>query len=193
MNSPMEQSNNNSIESIWIKYYDQLLNFILKRVSDKATAEDILQNVFLKIISNIDSLHDSTKLKNWLFQISRNAIIDYFRKSIKTESIYSDLPEEADEKESELMEEVGNWISPFISRLPKKYQEALNLSEINGMSQKDLATHLGISYAGAKARVQRGRAMLKKELTQCCHFHADKYGSILDVYPKTSDCDNCND
>jgi RNA polymerase sigma-70 factor (ECF subfamily) len=193
MNRPMEQSNNNSIESIWIKYYDQLLNFILKRVSDKATAEDILQNVFLKIISNIDTLHDSTKLKNWLFQITRNAIIDHFRKPIKTESIYSDLPEEADEKESELMEEVGNWISPFIGRLPKKYQEALNLSELDGMSQKDLATHLGISYSGAKARVQRGRAMLKKELMECCHFHSDKYGSILDVNPKTSDCDNCND
>ena len=192
MNTPMEQSNNNSINSIWIKYYDQLLNFILKRVSDKATAEDILQNVFLKIISNIESLQDSTKLKNWLFQITRNTIIDHFRESITTGSISTDLPEEADETNSEIMEEVGNWISPFISRLPKKYQEALIMSEIYGMSQKDLATHLGISYAGAKSRVQRGRTMLKKELTQCCNFHADKYGSILDVNPRTSECDNCN-
>ena len=146
----------------------------------------------MKIISNIESLQDSTKLKNWLFQITRNTIIDHFRESITTESISTDLPEEADETNSEIMEEVGNWISPFISRLPKKYQEALILSEINGMSQKDLATHLGISYAGAKSRVQRGRAMLKKELTQCCNFHADKYGSILDVNPRTRECDNCN-
>ena len=192
MTIPMEHSNNDSVKSIWIKYYDLLFKFILKRVSNKATAEDILQNVFIKILSNIETLHDSTKLKNWMFQITRNSINDHFRLLKKTESISADLPEEVDEADAGIMEEAGSWISPFISGLPMKYQEALILSEINGMSQKDLATHLGISYAGAKSRVQRGRTMLKKELTQCCNFHADKYGSILDVNPRTSECDNCN-
>jgi len=188
----MEQNDNNGIKSIWNEYYDQLLNFILKRVSDKATAEDILQNVFIKIISNIESLQDSASLKNWLFQITRNTIIDHFRESRTTESISTDLPEEYEEANEDIMEEVGNWISPFISGLPKKYRDALNLSEINGMSQKDMAAHLGISYAGARSRVQRGRSLLKKELTQCCTFHTDKYGNILDVYRKTKVCDNCS-
>jgi RNA polymerase sigma-70 factor (ECF subfamily) len=90
------------------------------------------------------------------------------------------------------MEEVSSWISPFIMGLPKKYRDALILSEINGMSQKDLAVHLGISYAGARSRVQRGRRLLKEELTQCCIFHTDKYGNIMDVNRKSDDCDNCN-
>ena len=187
----MEHSNNNSVKSIWIKYYDVLFKFILKRVSDKAATEDILQNVFMKIISNIEALQDSTKLKNWLFQITRNTIIDHFRESKTTESISTSLAEEDNETNEAIMEEVGSWIVPFISRLPKKYQEALIFTEIRGMSQKDLANHLGISYAGAKSRVQRGRAMLKKELTQCCIFHTDIYGNILDVNHRTSECNHC--
>ena len=188
----MEQNDSYGIKSIWNEYYDQLLNFILKRVSDKATAEDILQNVFIKIISNIESLQDSARVKNWLFQITRNTIIDHFRESRTTESISTDLPDEYDETNEDIMEEIGNWLSPFIKRLPKKYRDALILSEINGMSQKDLAAHLDISYAGARSRVQRGRSLLKKELTQCCIFHTDKYGNIMDVNRKTKECDPCN-
>lgn len=72
----------NNIESTWYGYYDQLLMFIIKRVSDKATAEDILQNVFIKILSTIKSLKDNTKIKNRLFQITRNAVIDHYRESL---------------------------------------------------------------------------------------------------------------
>lgn len=191
----MEVKEHNNIELIWKEYYDQLLMFILKRVSDKATAEDILQNVFIKILSNIDSLKDSTKMKSWLFQITRNAIIDHFRRSKTSGNIPSFLTEENDELNGNVTEEVGNWISPFISSLPEKYKEALILSELNGMSQKEMAAHLGISYVAARARVQRGRKMLKKKLTQCCIFHTDKYGNILDYSSKNNDNNNrdsCN-
>lgn len=188
----MEEKECNNIESIWEEYYDLLLKFILKRVSDKATAEDILQNVFTKILANINSLKDSTKLKSWIFQITRNTIIDHYRESNALEEIPSDLQEEDGEINNDITEEVGAWISPFIRRLPDKYQEALRLTEIKGMSQKDLATHLGISYAGAKSRVQRGRALLKEKLTQCCTFHADKYGNIMDFNPKAKSCNSCD-
>lgn len=188
----MEVKEHNNIESIWKAYHDQLLRFILKRVSDKATAEDILQNVFIKILSNIDSLKDSTKMKSWLFQITRNAIIDHYRQSNASGNIPLLFQEENDELNGNVTEEVGKWISPFISSLPEKYKEALILSELNGMSQKEMATHLGISYVAARARVQRGRKMLKEKLTQCCIFHTDKYGNIMDYRAKKNDDDNCN-
>ena len=189
----MEKNDHNYIESIWKEYHDQLLMFIRNWVSDKDAAEDILQNVFIKILSRINSLKDNTKIKNWLFQITRNTIIDHFRESKDTENISSDLQEEDDEINDNITEEVGNWIAPFIRSLPEKYQEALLLSEIKGMSQKDLATHLGISYSGAKSRVQRGRSILKEKLTQCCIFYTDKYGNIMEYKRKENDCDACND
>ncbi len=189
----MELKDNSNIESLWKEYYNQLLMFVIKRVSDKAIAEDILQDVFIKIISNIESLEDSTKIKSWIFQITRNTIIDHFRDSKLSGNIPLSLDEENDGVKNDITEEVGSWISPFINSLPDKYHEALILSEINGMSQKDLATHLGISYAGAKARVQRGRAMLKEKLTQCCLFHTDRYGNIFDYnHNDNNNCNSCN-
>ena len=187
----MKRAGKNNIESIWKDYYDHLLIFILRKVPDKGTAEDILQDVFIKILSNLDSLKDSTKLKTWIFQITRNAIIDHYRKS-KTSVDNPFFSDEDNFEDNDITEEVGTWISPFISSLPEKYKEALTLSEIDGMSQKDLAVHLGISYAGAKTRVQRGRTMLKEKLTQCCIFHTDKYGNIMDYNHNPDNCDSCN-
>lgn len=180
-----------NIETIWNEYYDQLLLFILKRIPDKASAEDILQNVFIKILNNIDSLKDSTKMKSWLFQITRNAIVDHFRKSKKSEKIPLLFSDEDEAIEGDVMEVVESWVSPFINRLPEKYKEALILSELKGMSQKEMAVHQGISYTAAKTRVHRGRMLLKQKLTECCIFHTDKYGNIIDYDSNPDYCKSC--
>lgn len=182
-------STTNNIELIWEAFHDQLLRFILKKVHNKDFAEDILQSVFLKIISKIDTLKDSSKLKSWLYQIANNAITDHFREKKLTGPGEDDNFDPDDEVDGNINEEVGGWILPIIEELPEKYREALILSEINGISQKALASHLGISYEGAKSRVQRGRALIKDRLTQCCCFYIDKYGNILDYQRRDENCD----
>lgn len=188
----MENKEHIHIESIWNEYYDQLLLFILKRVPDKATAEDILQNVFLKMLTHIDSLKDSTKIKSWLYQIARNAIVDHFRKAKKSENMAVFVSEEDKAISDDVMEQVESWVSPFINSLPEKYSEALILSELKGMSQKEMAVYLGISYSAAKTRVHRGRMLLKQKLTECCIFHTDKYGNIMDYKSNPNYCKSCD-
>ena len=188
----MENKDYTHIESVWNEYYDQLLRFIRRRVSDKATAEDLLQNVFLKMLTNIESLKDSTKIKSWLFQITRNTIVDHFRKTQKQGDIASLPSEENEEISDDVMEEVESWVAPFINRLPEKYREALILSEIKGMSQKEMALYLGISYSAAKTRVHRGRLLLKQKLTECCIFYTDKYGNIMNYESNPNYCKSCN-
>ena len=67
-------------EKIWLEFNNQLKAFIVRRVKVNSLAEDILQEVFIKIHSNIDNLKDEQKLKGWIFQITRNSIIDYYMK-----------------------------------------------------------------------------------------------------------------
>ncbi|MBK9193209.1 MAG: hypothetical protein IPM77_17855 [Crocinitomicaceae bacterium] len=66
-------------EIIWKNFANDLRKFILSRVKDADVAEDILQDVFVKIHLNLGKLKSESKLNSWLFQITRNAIIDFFQ------------------------------------------------------------------------------------------------------------------
>ena len=78
-------------EQIWEVYRAKLLHFVKGRVKDPDTAEDILQDVFVKTIEKIDTLQSKEKLQSWLFQITRNSIVDHYR-SRKTEPNISPPP-----------------------------------------------------------------------------------------------------
>jgi RNA polymerase sigma-70 factor (ECF subfamily) len=178
-----------TIESLYKSLSGQLRQFITGRVSDPAQAEDILQDVFLKIHSKIDTLQDQEKLESWVFQITRNAIIDYYRGRKQTVEVDEalDLPEQAPSDQDAVMRLLPS-VREFVEQLPEPYRQALRMVEYEGVSQKELAERLGISFSGAKSRVQRGRAMLRDLLMQCCHFEFDRYGTIIDYHPIRCAC-----
>jgi RNA polymerase sigma-70 factor (ECF subfamily) len=179
------------VEHIWRTYHKQLLAFILKRVKDKSIAEDILQEVFIKIHSKIDSLQEGRKVKAWLFQITRNTIIDYYRKANTVEDLENPITDLEEENDPSALEDIQSCIVPMIKSLPEDYRDALLLTELNGLSQKELSEKLKISYSAAKSRVQRGRSLLKEALSQCCSFEQDSKGRIVDYEKKASSCKNC--
>lgn len=180
------------INYIWKEYHDQLLDFIRKRVKDDADADDILQEVFIKILSKVDTLKDSDKLKNWLYQITRNTINDHYRLQQKGKNIEEpfDLQEE-DADENTSMKAAESWIGLYIDGLPDNYREVVIMSELKGYSIADIAKNLDLSYTNARARVHRGRQALKKNLTDCCTFHVDVYGNIIDYHANQPVCKKC--
>jgi RNA polymerase sigma-70 factor (ECF subfamily) len=81
----------------------------------------------------------------------------------------------------------------MIRNLPEHNRQALMLSEIEGLRQKEVAAKQGVSLPGAKARIQRGRAMMKKMLLECCQFEFDHQGKAIDYEEKGQGCgDTCN-
>ena len=175
-----------NIEQIWREYAAALRGFIQSRVDDADVADDILQNVFLSIHSKIDSLKDTGKLRPWIYQISRNAIIDHYR-SLKS---HAELPESIVQPEKDNAEtarqEIESCMLPLVRNLPDTYREAVMLSEIEGMTQKQVAEKLGLSLSAAKSRVQRGRIMIKNMLNDCCRFEIDHRGTMVDYQLKDS-------
>ncbi len=81
---------------------------------------------------------------------------------------------------------------PLILNLPKKYKEALLLSEIKGVKQSEVATQLKISLPAAKSRILRGRELLKKGFMDCCNYTLDKDGHLKGEHQDKSDCKVCN-
>ncbi len=170
------------ITKIWDEFSGQLRQFILSRVSNESLADDILQDVFVKIYSRIDTLKDTTKIKSWLYQITRNTIIDHYRgqkEMMELPETLAEIGEYEDMTDDSPHRRLVSGIKGLVQELPEKYRQAIVLTEFQGMSQKELAEHLGISVSGAKSRVQRGRQKLKQMLLDCCHFECDRYGTIL--------------
>jgi RNA polymerase sigma-70 factor (ECF subfamily) len=169
-------------ETIYQQFHHELECFIVKKVNDRALAKDILQDVFVKIHLHLHTIQDQAKLNAWIYQLTRHTIIDYYRRN--EEKI--EIPEDITEYNIQIEHGLANCVSPFISLLPTKYQEALILTDINGMSQTQLAAQLNISYSAAKSRVQRARQKLKTLFTDCCSIHTDTYGNVLSY--KKLDC-----
>jgi RNA polymerase sigma-70 factor (ECF subfamily) len=178
-----------SLDQIWRDYHSGLLSFIRRRVGVADLAEDILQDVFVKAHSRLDTLANADRIQSWLYQIARNTIIDYHRARKSVEPLPDEIDQQPVQNQSHDDEwrELGTCVLPMIKTLPEGYREALLLSEIDGLPLKEVAERLNLSLPGAKSRVQRGREKLKGAFLDCCHFKFDCQGIPIDWHPR----ENC--
>lgn len=160
----------------WSRTQKELKSFVYRKVKNTAVAEDIVQDVLVKVHTKLGQLKDSEKLTGWIYQITRNAITDYFRGKSKTIEL-KDLDWESDMQE--LNHCVASCLGDMLVTLPEKYREALELTEIGSLSQAELADRLNISYSGAKSRVQRARQMLKEKMDEAYLIKTDTYGNVI--------------
>jgi RNA polymerase sigma-70 factor (ECF subfamily) len=175
-------------EQLWETFSRPLQQFILRRVPDPHSAEDILQDVFLKIHTRIDTLHQQDRVAAWIYQIARNAIADYYRAQRPIRDLSEGLVAPDTMPEEDVVRELLPCVAAMVDALPDVYREALRLTEYEGLSQKQLGERLGISFSGAKSRVQRARGKIKQQLLDCCHFQLDHAGRIIDYQPHCACC-----
>ena len=179
------------VTTIYKQFHSDLLGYVKSKVRSREDAEDILQNVFIKISSNIDKLTEDVKLKSWIFTITRNAIIDYYRVNATKKKVA--VPEEIDENilesdDPDPTKGLDQCMNSMISLLPEEYRDIIIDSEIKRIKQKDLADKYEMAYPSMRSRVQRGRERLKQLFYNCCHIETDKHGNILAAQGRT-DCD----
>jgi RNA polymerase sigma-70 factor (ECF subfamily) len=182
-------SSSEKTEILWHGFSSGLKSFIYSKVKNIADTEDILQNVYLKLHDNLHSLKDESRIKPWIYQITRNMIIDHFRadnRNLNINELKSEL--KSTHSSGKFMDIAISDMIRMMDELSPEYCEALCLTEIDGMSQKEYAQMMGLSYSGAKSRVQRARLMLRDMLLKCCHYQFDKYGTVFDIQPKCWCC-----
>ena len=171
---------------IWKEYRTQLHRFVLKRVSDESQTEDIVHDVLLKAYAQKDTLKDSGKLRPWLYQITRNAIVDYYRSKSPAGPLPDQLIAEETTGDNAAQLELSRCLAPLIKSLPSHYREPLELVEIKGLKQREMATELDLTLSGAKSRIQRARKLLATALLQCCEVEFDRRGGVLEYNPRKS-------
>jgi len=184
---------NERLVLLWQDYHDKLLGFIRGRVESREVAEDILQDVFIKIQKDLASLQDNERMESWIYQIVRNAVVDHYRSRKTVQELPQSLTAPEPEQEAQARYEISTCLKPMIDTLPALYRDALQLSEIEGLKQKQVAETLGLSLSGAKSRVQRGRGLILDLLNDCCRFERDHHGTMVGYEPRNSDCSGCTD
>lgn len=172
-------------ERFWKEIHKELDSFIIRRVGNREDASDLRQEILFRIHKNIDSLLKAEKIRGWMYQIARNAIVDFYRKQKSTSHPAEPafLPNAA-ESENDVENEVASWLPNFVSALPERYREPIRLTEIEGLTQQQMSQKLGLKWATAKSRIQRGRQLIQKMLLDCCHLEFDSRGKVMDYHKK---------
>jgi RNA polymerase sigma-70 factor, ECF subfamily len=160
----------------WNSVQSELKGFVFKRVKDKALTEDIVHDVFLKVQAKIHQVKESDKLFGWIYQVTRNTITDHYRKKLKNIN-----PQDIDWESTppNFNDCVSNAISELIPTLDEKYRIPLEMTELQNISQIEVAEKLGLNYTTAKARVQRARQILKDKLEEVLIIKTDGYGNVI--------------
>jgi RNA polymerase sigma-70 factor (ECF subfamily) len=180
-------------EAVWHDFQRPLLAFIARRVPDRDGAEDILQEVMLRIHRHAGELEDSAAVSAWIHQIARNAIADHYRRAAvrreRPSGVELDVHEPAaSEPTGELRGELAACLRPLVQRLGPPYREAISLTELDGLTQVAAAAQLGLSVSGMKSRVQRARSQLRELLVSCCEIELDRRGGITGYQPRHTPC-----
>ena len=178
----------NAASSMWEQLHHGLRAFIAKRVGNEAEIEDLLQEVFLRVHQNAESLQEPERMVSWVFQITRNAIIDHYRSAERRRELPAGLATEIEqeknvmavEEEGEAKYELSHCLRPMIDRLSPEYREAIRLVELEGLTNQEAATKLGLSVPGMKSRVQRGRQQIRKMLDECCLIELDRRRGVVE-------------
>lgn len=160
----------------WNSVQNELKGFVYKRVKDKALTEDIVHDVFLKVQAKIHQVKETDKIFGWIYQITRNTITDHYRRQSKSIN-----PRDIDWESSppNYNDCVSNAIKELIPTLPDKYRIPLEMTELQDMSQLDVAEKLHLNYTTTKARIQRARKMLKEKMEEVLIVKTDGYGNVI--------------
>ena len=165
--------------------YKPLYYYIQKRINNQLDAEDLTQEVFYKLYNSKSDKVEN--VKSWVYSIAKNSIIDYYRKKKRFTEEVEDIFIQEELSNKDAVNELSNCIAPFINQLPTDYISIMKLSEIDNLSQKEIAEKFDMNYTTVRSKIQRGRVKLKELISNCCTVIQGGKGGIID-FKKKNDC-----
>ena len=177
---------NKEINEVVTQVGDRLFDFIERRVPTYEDAEDIMQDVLLQFIASFDSIISFERVLSWLYSVSRNKIIDMFRKkkpiseseylakeqSTELENIIADIAVNPEDRYEQIFLE--HEIENAINTLPKKQKEIFILNELEEKSFREIAESTNESINTLLARKRYAVQSLRKQLRK-------SYQEILEI------------
>jgi len=185
-------------DEVAVELHARLRAFVGGRISDPHAADDVAQEVLLRLHRNLGELRADDRLDAFAYRIARNAVIDHYRSRARVNEaalppedviarIETDGGVDDERDDHHERQELARCLEPIVRRLPEPYREALTLTDLGDLTQSEAAERAGVTVPGMKSRVQRARAQLHEQLTSCCDVVLDSRRGIADV-ERTGPC-----
>lgn len=176
---------------MWAEFAGRLRAFVARRVPPGIEPDDVVQEVFVRVMRHLPSLREVDRIEAWLFQIARNTLHDAMRgrqrRDGRTDPLEIDLPDETSSEDARAAEaELAPCLTPMVARLSEPYREAIELTSVHGLTQAEAAKRAAVSVSGMKSRVQRAREQLKAMLLRCCEVDVDSRRGVADFHMRES-------
>ena len=173
---------------LWQQYETELTAFVRARLYDKSLASDILQEVAIKIYKKQNTLAELENVRAWLYRVTRNTLIDFYKKNDRTipEELYS-LERIVDREENDT-DALDSCLTYMSRTLSQSDNEILHLSVLEEYSLKEIATKLNLSLEGTKSKLKRAKKKLSSEFFECCSLDRDARGNIFDFKANDKKC-----
>ena len=181
-------------QQVYDEYHAKIFRY-LTRIVGQSEAEDLTQEVFVKIGQSLETFRGESQLSTWIYRIATNAALDRLRqpavrhggeKLLPLESI-AEIKADEDVRTGQVKpsteqrlihHEMNGCIREIIQSLPEQHRSVIILSELEGLKGSDIAEILGVTLHAAKVRLHRARARLRKELTAACVFYRDEQNEL---------------
>lgn len=166
-----------TLESIYEAYYQKVKFFVMKKVGDQDAVEDLVSDIFLKISSNMDRYDpEKAAISTWVYTIANNTVLDYYR----TRKVHGQIPEENGENGSlpeslvdaeeldagliaaERLEE----LAAAMEQIPQRSRDIIILHYYGGLTLKEAAQKMGMSYANIKLVHKKALLQLRSIMTE---------------------------
>jgi len=183
-----------SFQEIYERFQPGVLRF-LSRLVGQEEAEDVAQEVFLRVDRGLEGFRGESSMGTWIYRIARNAALDRLRsqpawlenaRQLRAHDsdedpldIVSQLPDERASLERHLIgKEMSECIRGRVDTLPESYRRVLVLSELVGMTNAEIASALGVSEGAVKIRLHRARSLLREDLSTHCTLYHDELDEL---------------
>ena len=140
------------MEKIYLEYREKVLRYVRKRVHNEADAEDVTSDIFLKVLSSLDSFdEEKATLSTWIYTVAHNTVCNYYRSqgraALSIDEGVAVPSDEDDEIENEILKEN---LAIALETLSEREQDMIVLYYYHDIPLRDIAIKMGITYTNAK-------------------------------------------
>lgn len=170
------------ILSAWDSHQQELCAFLLLRINDPHEADDVLQEIFIKLLLQSHAFCGVQNTRAWLFRVARNTLTDYFRKKKNFVALSADLALETNPKQP--IVELETCLLRNLADLPDDDRSVIECCDLSGQNQQTYALHHNLTLSAVKSRLLRARKKLRDRIILNCSVRFDEDNKVCCHVPR---------